>query len=83
MAYINLCLHVYSWWLAKINMCILLLAVTCPLFGSNGMHAVSSILITIDYYFETVCLHILHSAVLEKIRDINTQAKIIFESIKC
>ena len=47
MAYTNLCLQVYSWWLAKINMCVLLRAVTCPLFSSNCIHAVIIIFITI------------------------------------
>ena len=37
-------------------MYILLLAVTCPHFGSNGMHSASIVFITIVI---TVCLHIL------------------------
>ena len=45
MVYINLCLYVYSWWLVKMNMCVLLRAVACTLFSSNGMHAV------INHYF--------------------------------
>ena len=60
----------------------LLRAVTCPLFILNGMHAVIIIGITI------VCLLLLSTlsrlllctlCCQEKIYDVNTQAKIIFE----
>ena len=70
-------------------MCILLLAVTYPLFSSNSMHAIINISITIVL---TVCFSIiinikqvmiLRLQCQNKIRNFNTQAKIIFESINC
>ena len=49
MAYIYLCLHVYSWWLVKINMFVPLRAVTFPLFNSNGMYAVITIVLRVFF----------------------------------
>ena len=83
MAYINLCLHVYIWWL---NMCVLLRAVTCPVFSSNGMHAVIIIFISIvlTLLLFTLSRSLFCSLLSEKkIHDINTQANFLLKFWKC
>ena len=70
-------------------MCILLLAVTCSLFSSNGMYAVIIIFITIVLHVCFLLLLTLSRSLFyilqcqKKPHDINTQAKMIFESINC